>query len=337
MTQHNGPGTALGSMADFTVPMAIRVAATLGVADHIAASALTATDLADRANVDAGPLDRMLRHLTSAGVLTRDDTGRYALTAIGEALRDDHPARLRARFDMDGALGRAELAFVELLGTIRSGKNAYGTRYGRSLWEDLAADPALSKSFDEMMAFNLSGVIDSILAAYDWASLDHVVDVGGGNGALLRALLIEYPNLRGTLVELPKPAAAAESAFAAAGLAGRVEVVSGSFFDPLPPGADAYLLSDVLHDWDDSTSKIILRRCAEAAGDRGQVLVIGEFGPDGESPSTAMDLRMLVLVDGRERRASEVLELAEDCGLGLSNVHAAGEISVIALRRPEEG
>jgi SAM-dependent methyltransferase len=178
-----------------------------------------------------------------------------------------------------------------------------------------------------MMAVNMSGVLPDILSAYDWGSLTHVVDVGGGNGALLT----EHPTLRGTLVDLPKPAEAARRAFAAAGLADRADVVAGSFFDPLPSGADAYLLSDVLHDWDDGDAKAILRRCAEAAGDRGKILVIGEYGPDGESPSTATDLRMFVFLNGHERRVSEVAALAGDCGLRLASTHAAGEISIAAL------
>jgi SAM-dependent methyltransferase len=182
-----------------------------------------------------------------------------------------------------------------------------------------------------MMAFNLRGVLPSILSAYDWGSLAHVVDVGGGNGTLLKALLTEHPALRGTLVDLPEPAEAATRAFAAEGFADRVDVVPGSFFDPLPPGADAYLLSDVLHDWCDEDATAILRRCAEAAGQSGKVLVIGEYGPDGESPSTAMDMRMFVLVNGHERRVSEVVALAGGVGLGLARVHTAGEISIAEL------
>ncbi|MBR7672754.1 methyltransferase [Streptomyces daliensis] len=319
-------------MADLTVPLAIRVAATLRVADHLADGPRTAAELAERTGVRQGPLDTVLRRLAAAGVLSAERSGRYGLTPRGEALRDDHPSHARRRLDMEGALGRAELSFVELLETVRTGRNAYIARYGRSLWEDLAADAALSDSFDAMMAFNMGEVVGSVLAAYDWGSLKHVVDVGGGNGALLAALLGEHPHLRGGLVDLPQAAEAARHTFDAAGVADRADIFPQSFFDPLPSGADAYLLSDVLHDWADEEAKAVLRRCAEAAGGSGQVCVIGEFGADGESPSTAMDMRMLAFVDGKERRISQVGKLAEECGLGVSGVHSAGEISVVVLR-----
>ncbi|MFC4052404.1 ArsR family transcriptional regulator [Actinomadura syzygii] len=336
MTQQNGSVGNLGKLADLSVPMAIRAAATLRIADHVAEGPRTAAELADIVKVNAGPLDRVLRHLANAGVFSEDAEGRYGLTPVSEALRDDHPSHLRKRLDVDGALGRAELALVELPGTVRAGTNAYTTRYGRSLWEDLSADPALSDSFNAMMAINLAGVAPSIVSAYDWGSLKHVVDVGGGNGALLRALLTAYPNLRGTLVELPEAAEAAVLAFEDAGLADRVDVRSGSFFDPLPSGADAYVLSDVLHDWDDEDAKAILGRCAEAAGSDGAVLVVGEYGPDGESPSTTMDLRMLVYLNGQERSVGEVASLAADRGLAVAGVHTEGEISVVALRLDDE-
>lgn len=332
MTEQNSPGPALGALADLTVPLAIRVAATLRIADHIAEGAVTAAELAEKAEVRPRPLESVLRRLAESEVLNRDDVGRYSLTPRGEALRDDHPSRLRCRLDMEGALGRAELSFVELLESVRTGRNAYRARYGRSLWEDLSADATLSRTFDEMMAFNMSEVVGSILEAYDWSSLKSVIDVGGGNGALLASLLTEHPDLRGGLVDLPQSAEAARHTFEAAGVSGRVDVFPQSFFDPLPSGADAYLLSDVLHDWADEEAKAVLRRCAEAAGPGGQVCVIGEFGPDGESPSTAMDMRMLAFVDGKERPVSEVGKLAEECGLGISGVHTAGDISVVVLR-----
>src|SRR5260370_11452277 len=133
------------------------------------------------------------------------------------------------------------------------------------------------------MSFNLRQAAPAILAARDWASLAHVVDVGGGDGTLLIALVTEHPGLRGTLVELPSPAAAAHEAATAAGLGERIQVVVGSFFDPLPPGAGGYLLSDILHNWDDDSAVAVLRRCAGAARPDGAGFVIERRGGGGHS------------------------------------------------------
>lgn len=159
-----------------------------------------------------------------------------------------------------------------------------------------------------------------------------MVDVGGGNGALLAAMLREHPALRGTVLDLPGAADAARTALTAAGLADRTEVVAGSFFDPLPAGAGGYLLSAVLHDWDDQAARAILRRCAQAAGTHGRVLVVEKIGADGESLRTGMDLRVLAYFGGRERGVAELAALAAASGLSVAAVHPAGSLSIIELR-----
>jgi predicted O-methyltransferase YrrM len=158
-----------------------------------------------------------------------------------------------------------------------------------------------------------------------------VVDVGGGNGDLLTAMLRAYPALRGTVFDLPDTAETARKALAAAGLADRGDVVSGSFFDPLSPGAGGYLLSAILHDWDDDAARAILRRCAEAAGTDGAVFVVEKIGTDGESLRTGMDLRMLAYFGGRERGVAELTALAETAGLRVVAVHPAGSLAVVEL------
>jgi O-methyltransferase len=172
----------------------------------------------------------------------------------------------------------------------------------------------------------------AIVSAYDWGSLGHVVDVGGGNGTLLIALLRAYPTLLGTVVDLPTAAEAARKEFAAAGLADRADSVAGSFFDPLPT-AGGYLLSAIIHNWDDESARAILRRCAEAAGPNGAVFVVEKIGADGESPRTEMDLRVLAYFGGRERGLGELTALAADAGLRVAAVHAAGATPVIELTR----
>ncbi len=321
----------LQAMADLVTPMAVRVAATLRIADHIAQGLRTAPDLAEAVHADADALDRVLRHLVTVGVLTRDGSGRHTLTARGEALRDDHPAGLRAMLDIESAIGRADLSFVHLLHSVRTGEPAFPLQFGRPFWDDLAADPARSASFDARMGVDAAAWARDLVSAYNWGSLGHVVDVGGGNGALLIALLSAYPALRGTVLDLPDTAEAAHRALAAAGLANRSEVVAGSFFDPLPPGAGGYLLCAILHDWDDAAARAILRRCAEAAGTDGAVFVVEKIGADGESLRTGMDLRVLAYFGGRERGVAALTALAADAGLRVAAVHPAGALAIVQL------
>jgi 2,7-dihydroxy-5-methyl-1-naphthoate 7-O-methyltransferase len=254
------------------------------------------------------------------GVLARDGTDRVSLTELGEQLLDRHPGRARAWLDITGAVGRGDLSAFHLLDVVRTGRPGYPLAYGREYWEDIAADAALSESLDALMGSRLRFEAPEIAAGYEWRELEHIVDVGGGNGTLLAAILAAHPALRGTLVELAGPAAAARRLLADAGVADRCEVVEGSFFDALPAGADAYLLSGVLHNWDDDHAIAILRRCAEAAGATGRVLALEH--PDGAGEArTEMDLRMLVYVGGRERSLGELEQLAARAGLDLGSVH----------------
>jgi hypothetical protein len=166
---------------------------------------------------------------------------------------------------------------------------------------------------------------------YDWTTVQHVADIGGGTGTLIAEVLRRNPRLRGTLADLPETAARARQYLAGHGLDGRCEIVGQSFFDPLPAGADAYLLSRVIHDWDDAAASAILRRCAEAAGRTGRVLVIESHGTPGSDPAAfaEMNLRMLVLAGGRERTIDDYSALAAGAGLQVTAVHDITERYVI--------
>jgi hypothetical protein len=331
MADEADEASALWAMADLATPMAVRVAATLRIADHIARGARTAPELAAAAGAHADTLDRVLRHLGAVGVLCRDESGRYALTARGETLCSDHPHQLRARLDIDGALGRADLSFVQLLHTVRTGEPCYPAQYGRSFWEDLSTDASRGASFDVLMGSDIAAEAPDIVPAYDWESLGWVVDVGGGNGTLLIALLNAWPLLRGTVVELAGPAAGARRRLAATGLNARADVMPGSFFDPLPPGGGGYVLSAVLHNWNDEPARRILQRCAEAAGTHGAIFVIERIRPDGSTWSSTRDLQGLAYFGGRERSLTELTALAAACGLRVDSVHAAGVNSIVKL------
>ena len=260
-------GGKLWAAADLATPMAIRVAATLRLADHIAAAGADGRALAAAVDADHDALGRVLGHLVTAGVLTRTDAGAFGLTAIGEQLRGDHPDGLRPWLDLEGAIGRADLCFVELLHTVRTGEPASPRRFGRPFWDDLSADAALAASFDALMGGRLAADAPVVAAAYPWGALGHVVDVGGGDGQPADR---HPPRPRRACAGRCRPRRPggprrARHRLGRAGRPGR-DARAGSFFDPLPAGAGGYLLSGVLHDWDDEDAARILQRCADAAG-----------------------------------------------------------------------
>lgn len=335
----------LMDLADMMAPMAIRVAATLRLADHVAAGRTGLDALAAAADVPADPLRRLLRYLTVRGVFAEVEPGRYGLSELAEPLRDDHPAGLRRRFDLNGPVGRGDLSFIHLLDSVRTGGPAYQHMYGRSFWEHLDEDPAQVAKFGTMMATNATQA--GIDQHYRWDELFSVVDVGGGNGTVICQLLGSHPQLRGTVVELPTTADAARKAIAEAGFADRCEVVAGSFFDPLPAEADAYLLCKILHDWDDDASVAVLRRCAEAAGEHGRVLIVEAVELPGDTADgtqqrnsrsvTYLDLHMLVYFGGRERTLEDYRELASRAGLTVAAVTRGGWGTAIIECIPQDG
>lgn len=308
--------------------MAVRVAATLRLADLIGDGVERIGELADRTGTDADALGRVLRHLACHGVFAEPAPDRFALTGPAELLRSDHPAGMRAMFDLAEFGGRMDLAFTELMHTVRTGEPAWEAAFGAPYWEHLAADPALAASFDASMA---ASTRTTAATAYDWSGVRHVVDVGGGTGALLAEVLRADPAIRATLVDLPGTVARGRRFLAEQGLADRCEFVGQSFFDPLPAGGDVYLLCAVLHDWNDEQATAILRRCADAAGGNGRVVIVESHGTAGDDPAmfAEMNLRMLVLAGGRERGIDDYVRLAAAAGLPTATASTTGSGLVI--------
>ncbi|WP_406638778.1 methyltransferase [Amycolatopsis sp. WGS_07] len=301
--------------ASLATPMALRVAVTLGLPDRLRAPG-TVDDVAAELDLSPIALDVLLGHLVTLGVVERAGDS-YLTTAYGANLCADNENGLANLLHLDRAAGRAELAFVELAHSVRTGEAAYSRRYGKDFWTDLSEQPHLRQSFDRQMITRFRTEIPQVLAGIDWSAFDTVVDVGGGRGDLLAAILEANPKLRAQLIDLEPTATEARAAFASRGLADRVTVHGGSFFDPLPSGADAYVLVDILHNWDDANARRVLERCAEAAGSSGRILAIEAVS--GIHARTEMDLVMLVHFGGRERRVEEFRTLAESAGLKLES------------------
>jgi hypothetical protein len=305
---HHEPPPALDSLTDLATPWCVHVVATLGVPEHLAAGPSRIDDLAAAANVDAGALGRVLRHLVSRGVFEEPEPGRFALNGAARALIDARPF-----LDLNGIGGRMAGAWSSLLAAVRTGASAYHTVFGRPFWEDLEAHPEVAASFDALMGPAGHGAPDpEMMAPEDWSSIRTIVDVGGGTGSLLAAILGVQPDVRAILVERPGTVDRAAETFRAAGVADRVTMSTQSFFDPLPAGADLYVLKNVLADWPDADALALLTRVAEAARPSSRIVILGGISPD-DSPSP--ELLMLVLVGGRSRTLSEFRALARDAGL----------------------
>jgi SAM-dependent methyltransferase len=302
-------------MADLATPMSIRVAATLSLVERAGNGGETAEHLASDTGTDASAMRCLLDHLVTIGAFDLDPaSGRYRPTDLGAQMGEDSPEGIKPLLDINCAGGRAELAFVDLLGTITTGTAAYEHRYGRDFWADLDVHPELRRSFDAQMNWRFQVQAPQIAGRFDWGRFAEILDVGGGDGMVLEAILRAHPGLRGRVLDLPPTAAAAIERFTATGLADRAGAIAGSFFDPLPVGFDAYVLSDILHDWDDEHAREILAGCRRAAPPNGTVLVIESAR--GEGASTAMGLVMLMCFGGRERTVDELVALGAGCGLG---------------------
>jgi SAM-dependent methyltransferase len=301
---------SLWELSDLCTPWCVHVVVTLRIADHLASGIDDVRELAKASHCDADALHGVLEHLVSRGVFEQPEPGRFALNETARGLLD--PAT-RLALDLDGLGGRFARAWGTLLDYVRSGAPAYQETFGLPFWDDLDAHPDIAAEFDALIGPAGHGTPE---AAFDltggWDAVRTVVDVGGGTGAMLAGVLRARPAVRGTLVDLPRTVARSGETFRAAGVADRVTVVGQSFFDPLPAGADLYLLRGVLNDWPDREAAAILRRCADAARPSGRVVVLKGITLDGAPKGLAIEM---VLAGGRQRTVSEFRRLAAETGL----------------------
>jgi hypothetical protein len=331
------PGHALYRMATgHFVPRALALAAKLGLADLLKDGPRTAGDLAVATQTHAPSLTRIVRLLVSVGVFAELPDGTFALTPLGEPLRSDVPGSVRALVWLFAGV-EAQDAWKDLEHCVRTGEPAYRrTLPGTDPYALLASNPELTALFDQALATFAPWRAAAVAAAYDFSELGKVVDVGGGNGALLAGILQACPSLSGVVFDQPHAAARARERVASAGLGGRCAVVAGSFFEGVPHGADAYVLSHVLVDWDDDRAALILRNCRAAMPGHGRVLILeAVYPPRAEATGpcrevAGSDVNMLVCTSGRERTEEELRALLAASGFRLSRVVPTGAgISVI--------
>ena len=314
------PATLLQMMTGYWVSQALHVAAKLGIADLLADGPVDCEDLAAATDTHAPSLQRVLRALASVGVFTEVSPGSFALTPLAELLRTETPGSMRAL-----AIMYAEeqyRAWGELLHSVRTGEMAFDHQFGLGYFEYLAQHPEADRVFNEAMTGWTHQLVRAVVDAYDFSPFKTIVDVGGGYGALLAAILRSNPGTRGVLFEQPHVVASAEEQLVAAGVADRCTFVSGDFFAAVPTGGDAYVLSQILHDWDDERCVAILGQCRRAMPDHGKLLVVELVLPEGDEPFLGkwLDLHMLVLLGSRERTAAEYDTLFRAAGFKLARV-----------------
>lgn len=301
----------LAAASDLILPMAIRVAATLRIADLLADGPLTSTALADKAGADQEALRRLMNYLVARGLFESSTGNHFALGEGGRWLLDDAPGSMRKWLDLEGFGGHMDRAFFGLLGAVRDGGPvAAGNK--------LSLSAGAAASYDELMGERARSEGPALAQVLDWSRFEHVVDVGGGTGAQLIALLAAFPKLRGTLVELPASVEAARREFAAAGMT--CDVLGGNLFELELPRADAFVLRYLLHSFEDDQVVDALTKCRNALLPGGSVLVL-EVSDTVPAVFAAMDLLMLVLGHGRERTLAEYDAAAAAAGLSRVAIH----------------
>lgn len=314
----------------FQVTEAISVAASLRVADHLNDGARSVDELAVLTRSHAGSLYRLLRALAATGVF-REEEGRYfALTPMADCLRAHSATPVGAWAEVVGSPHYWQ-AWGHLLHSVQTGENAFRHLHGKSVWQFRAEHPEYGATFDQAMAQFSRGGAEAVLRGYDFSPFRHVVDVGGGRGSMLAALLCAHPHIRGTLFDQPDVVAGAKAVLAERGVLDRCNIVGGSFFEAVPDGGDAYLMRVVIHDWEDTEAAAILNACRRAMTETAKLLLIERIiGPPNEMPATKFsDLNMLVSPGGRERTLEEFAELLAKSAFELTRVFPAAVQNVI--------
>jgi hypothetical protein len=312
----------------FQTSAAIGAVAQLGVADALASGPASPAEVAARVGADPSAIERVLRALSDAGIFQELEDGRFALTPLGATLRSDVPGSVR-RAAMIATDEWHWRPYGHLAHTLRTGEAGFRPAHGCGFWEYLERHPEAAAMVDASMARIASARAAVFARVYDFGGIERIVDVGGGQGALLRHVLQAHPHLRGVVLERPGVIEGARAQLAEAGLSERCEVVVGDFFRALPAGGDAYVLSWILHDWSDEEAVRILAQCRAAMGTAGRLLVLELVlppagVPHAPSPAEALartvDLEMLAVVGGRERSEAEFQALFARAGLALTYV-----------------
>jgi hypothetical protein len=320
-------------LAGHAIAQCLHAIAYLGIADLIANGRGAIGELAAATGTHAPSLHRMLRTMASMGVLTEAVDGEFALTPLGATLRSNAPDSLRdqALFETSPCIWAS---WNHLVDSLRSGRPSFASVNSRPLYSYLAEQPELATIFNRFMTVQSKNQNAAITASYDFSWADTVVDVGGGHGATLAAVLTRYPTLKGVLIDLPE-VVANDSLLETSKFSDRCEVVGGNALDAVPADGDIYLIKRVMMGFSDDDARTILRNCRAAMRADGRVILIDPMLPNGTEPhyNRLTDLLMLVVPGGRCRSEAEFRALFDAAGLSLTKVIATGTPNFILEAR----
>jgi hypothetical protein len=313
------------------VSAAVYAAAKLGIADHLADGARNATALAPVTGTHAPSLHRFMRTLAGLGILSEGSAQQFSLTPLGEALKSNAPGSARSTLIAFGNPGFWR-GWEQIIYSLETGKPGFDKAWGMPIFDYLAKNPEAASYFSEAMVGFHGSEPPTVAEAYDFSDIGTLVDVGGATGNMLAAVLSRHPDVRGVLFDLPHVLRDAPALLKARGVDARVTLEAGSFFERVPVGGDAYLLSHIIHDWSEEQCLTILGHCRTAMGPKGRLLIVETVLPEGNAPHQGklQDLVMLVFPGGQERTEAEYVALLGKAGLALRRaVPTTSVVSVV--------
>ncbi|MBV9229013.1 MAG: methyltransferase [Chloroflexi bacterium] len=309
-------------MHGFLASQAVHTAAELRLADLVQNGPKSTADLASATGTHEGNLYRLLRALVSLGVFSEPDPGTFGPTELSACLQSDNP---RTLYNLARWIGPLQWKVLgELIYSVRTGKPAFEHLFGKEMWRYfLEDDPEAGTLFNRSMTSQAGSADERIAEAYDFSAIRTLVDVGGGHGGFLMTVLKRNPALRGILFDLPAVIEQARELVAAAGLADRIELVAGDFFQEVPKGGDAYFIRQVIKDWGDSQCQIILDNCVRAMNPGGVLLVAERILGPGRADllDKLADLALMVdLPGGFERDEADFRKLFTTAKLAVRRI-----------------
>jgi hypothetical protein len=319
-------------MAQF-VSRLVHLAATLKLSDCLADGPKTAEELAPLTGTHAPSLYRVMRTLASLGLFSEDHAHRFALRPLGQTLRSGTPSHATALIMGGDIMARS---LDNMLYSVQTGRTGFQNSFGMPLFDWLGGHPSEASLFNQTMVGIHGMEPPAIAAAYDFSIFKTIADVGGSTGNMLTTILARHPSPQGILFDLPHVVRDAPAFIAQRGLTDRIRIETGSFFDGVPAGADAYILSHIIHDWNEEQCLTILGHCRRAMSSDGRLLLVEMVLPPGDTPHPGkmLDMAMLLVPGGEERTEAQYAALLDKAGFRLTRVVPTASLVSIVEAAP---